>query len=46
MLPGNLKQVSVGECGVWGINAEQQVWFRINTYGDPENEGTGRDKKD
>ncbi len=41
MLPGALKQVSVGECGVWGVSPEQHVWFRINTYGDPDNEGTG-----
>lgn len=34
-------QVSVGNCGVWGINAEQSVYFRLNTYGDPEDEGTG-----
>ncbi len=43
MLPGALKQISVGECGVWGVSPEQQVWFRINTYGDPDNEGTGED---
>lgn len=40
-LPGSLKQISVGKCGVWGVNAEQQVYFRVNSFGDPDNEGTG-----
>lgn len=40
-ISGNLKQISVGHCGVWGINAEQSVFFRLNTFGDPESEGTG-----
>ena len=41
MIPGSLRQISVGKCGVWGVNADQQVWFRLNTVGDPDNEGTG-----
>ena len=41
MIPGSLKQISVGQCGVWGVNSEQQVWFGLNTTGDPDNEGTG-----
>ena len=24
-----------------GVNADQQCWFRLNTYGDPDSEGTG-----
>jgi len=40
-ISGKLKQVSVGYCGVWGINSEQSVYLRMNTYGDPESEGTG-----
>jgi len=40
-ISGKLKQVSVGHCGVWGINSEQSVYYRLNTYGDPESEGTG-----
>lgn len=27
MIPGSLKQISVGQCGVWGVNSEQQVGF-------------------
>lgn len=38
---GSLKQVTVGHCGVWGINSDQCVYYRLNTYGDPDNEGTG-----
>jgi len=38
---GSLKQVSAGNCGVWGINSEQCVYYRLNSYGDPDNEGTG-----
>ena len=34
-------QISVGHCGVWGINSEQSVFYRLNSYGDPDNEGTG-----
>ena len=34
-------KISVGHCGVWGINSEQSVFYRLNTYGDPDNEGTG-----
>jgi len=43
-ISGNLKQISVGFCGVWGINAEGSVYYRLNTYGDPESEGTGWQK--
>ena len=43
MLPGNLKQISAGNCGVWGTNSDQQVWFRLNTAGDPDGEGTGKE---
>ncbi len=42
MLPGSLKQICVGDCGVWGVSPEQQVWFRINSHGDPPDEGTGK----
>ena len=31
----------MGHCGVWGINADQVVYFRLNTFGDPDDEGTG-----
>lgn len=41
MVSGNLKQISVGKCGVWGVNSDYQVWFRLNTFGDPETDGTG-----
>ncbi len=41
MIPGSLRQISIGKCGVWGVSADQQVWFRLNTVGDPDNEGTG-----
>ena len=27
-ISGSLKQVSVGNCGVWGINSEQCVFYR------------------
>ena len=37
----NVLQVSAGNCGVWGINSEQCVFYRLNSYGDPDNEGTG-----
>lgn len=40
-ISGSLKQVSAGNCGVWGINSEQCVFYRLNSYGDPDNEGTG-----
>ena len=40
-ISGSLKQVSAGHCGVWGINADQCVYYRLNSYGDPDNEGTG-----
>lgn len=40
-ISGSLKQVSVGNCGVWGINADQCVFYRLNSYGDNDNEGTG-----
>ena len=38
-------RISVGHCGVWGINSEQSVFYRLNSYGDPDNEGTGDDCK-
>ena len=41
-ISGSLKQVSAGHCGVWGINADQCVYYRLNSYGDPDNEGTGK----
>ena len=31
----------MGACGVWGVNADQVVYFRLNTFGDPDDEGTG-----
>ena len=37
----NILQVSAGNCGVWGINSDQCVFYRLNSYGDPDNEGTG-----
>ena len=40
-ISGSLKQISAGNCGVWGINADQCVYYRLNSYGDPDNEGTG-----
>eukprot|EP00096_Caligus_rogercresseyi_P009950 TRINITY_DN3493_c0_g1_i2.p1 TRINITY_DN3493_c0_g1~~TRINITY_DN3493_c0_g1_i2.p1 ORF type:complete len:659 (-),score=140.46 TRINITY_DN3493_c0_g1_i2:136-2112(-) len=45
-IPGSLKQISVGYCGVWGLNSNQEVWYRINTATDPDNEGTGWAKVD
>ena len=26
---------------MWGINVDQVVYFRLNTFGDPDDEGTG-----
>ena len=26
---------------MWGVNADQVVYFRLNTFGDPDDEGTG-----
>ncbi|XP_071746135.1 uncharacterized protein [Lepeophtheirus salmonis] len=45
-IPGSLKQLSVSYCGVWGINSNQEVWYRLNTAMDPDNEGTGWVKVD
>ena len=38
---GSLRSISIGNCGVWGINADQVVYYRLNTFGDPDDEGTG-----
>ena len=38
---GSLRSISIGACGVWGINADQVVYYRLNTFGDPDDEGTG-----
>ena len=38
---GRLKVVSVGQSGVWGVNANDDIFFRTGTYGDPDSQGTG-----
>ena len=42
LLNSHKLKISVGHCGVWGINSEQSVFYRLNSYGDPDNEGTGK----
>ena len=32
---GALKCVSVGKCGVWGVNKCDEIWYRKCTYGLP-----------
>ena len=35
-------QVAVSPLGhVWGINSDQCVYYRLNTYADKDTEGTG-----
>jgi hypothetical protein len=35
-------QISAGFCGVWGVNSDQCVYYRLNTYADKDSEGTGK----
>ena len=38
---GRLKVVSVGLSGVWGVNSNDDIFYRTATYGDPDSQGTG-----
>lgn len=39
---GSLTQISVGPSGVWGVNSNDDIWFRGGTYGGEANKvGTG-----
>ncbi|XP_035691376.1 neurogenic locus notch homolog protein 1-like [Branchiostoma floridae] len=38
---GRLKFVSVGRSGVWGVNSNNQIYYRTGTYGDEASAGTG-----
>ncbi|XP_035694513.1 uncharacterized protein LOC118428529, partial [Branchiostoma floridae] len=33
-LDGSLRYVSVGPAGVWGVNCNNDIWYREGTYGD------------
>ena len=33
--------VSVGQSGVWGVNVNDDIFYRTGTYGDPDSQGTG-----
>ncbi|XP_063689674.1 lectin L6-like [Bolinopsis microptera] len=37
---GNLKQISVGESGVWGVTLANDIYYRVGTYGDADTAGT------
>lgn len=40
-IDGKLKQISVGKSGVWGVNAQNQIFYRTGTYDDNGSEGSG-----
>jgi len=45
-IAGELTVVSCGEPGVWGVNHEDEVYYRTGTYGGGPSEGTGWEKLD
>ncbi|CAH1254013.1 CHRNB3 [Branchiostoma lanceolatum] len=40
-IDGSLKFVSVGSAGVWGVNAEDDIWYRTGTIGNEASAGSG-----
>jgi hypothetical protein len=36
---GSLTQVSAGQAGVWGVNRENQIYYREGTYNNTETMG-------
>lgn len=41
-MSGLLRNISVGNCGVWGVNKDNNIYFKGNTFNDPDNAGAGR----
>ncbi|KAK7104518.1 hypothetical protein V1264_019220 [Littorina saxatilis] len=39
MQEGALVSMSVGRAGVWGVNRDDKIYYREDTYGEPMNEG-------
>ena len=39
-IEGGLKQISVGESGVWGIAPDNSIFYREGTYGDKDTSGS------
>ena len=37
---GSLKGVSLGPAGVWGVNEQDQIFYRTDTYGDASSNGS------
>ena len=37
---GSLKGVSVGPAGVWGVNGQNEIFYRTDTYGDASSGGS------
>jgi len=46
IIDGGLNVVSCGESGVWGVNNEDEVWYRKGTYGGGASAGTGWEQVD
>jgi len=41
---GRLKHISVGESGVWGVQSDGNVYYRVGTYLDIDTAGSGWEK--
>ncbi|XP_078579264.1 uncharacterized protein LOC144863708 [Branchiostoma floridae x Branchiostoma japonicum] len=45
-IDGLLKHVSVGPAGVWGVNANDEIFYRTGTFGNEASAGSGWEKTD
>ena len=41
VIPGALKQVEIGPSGVYGVNSDNEIFYRVGTYEKPMTTGTG-----
>ena len=43
-IPGDLKQVEIGKFGVFGVNKNGDIWYRVGTHNNPNSSGTNWQK--
>ena len=40
-IDGAAIEVSAGNCGVWVVNSNNDIFYRVGTYGDVQTKGSG-----
>ena len=40
-IPGGLKQIEIGAMGVFGVNRNDQIYYRVGTHNNPNSSGSG-----